>query len=74
MAGEGFFVLFVLLMFVLFAVVLPLWTYSDAQANSSQSPLVWALVVFFGGILGILLYLVIGRDGGGRGRSPTRNY
>lgn len=74
MAGEGFVILIGVASFLVFAVVLPLWTYSDAQRNSEQSALLWALVVFFGGILGILLYLVIGREsrGGGRRGGPSR--
>jgi hypothetical protein len=28
--------------------------------------LLFGLVVFFGGILGLILYFIIGRDGGGR--------
>ena len=53
--------LFVFVLFVVFAVVIPLWTYGDAQRNSPHSPFLWALV-FFGGIIGILLYFIIGRD------------
>jgi drug/metabolite transporter (DMT)-like permease len=56
------------LLFVVLGVAITLWTYSDAQENSPHSAVLWALVVFFGGLLGILLYFVIGRDeGAGRG-------
>lgn len=58
MAAEGV----LLLILLVLAIVLPLWVYSDAQTNSSQSPVLWALVAFFGGILGFLLYLILGRD------------
>lgn len=68
MAGEGFVLLVGLVLFVLFTIVLPLWTYSDAQRNSPHSPFLWALVVFLGGLLGIVLYLVVGRTGGSGGR------
>ncbi|WP_227374780.1 PLDc N-terminal domain-containing protein [Haladaptatus halobius] len=44
--------------------------YNDAQENSPHSPVLWALVVFFGGLLGLLLYFIIGRTG--RGRRPSR--
>jgi RsiW-degrading membrane proteinase PrsW (M82 family) len=50
------------LVFLVFAIVLPVWVYSDAQQNSPQSEVLWALVAFFGGILGLLLYFLIGRD------------
>ncbi len=73
MAGFGFlFILFALFWLVL-AIALPIWTYGDAQRNSPHSPLLWALVVFFGGLLGFLLYLIIGRTGR-RGRpQPSRS-
>jgi hypothetical protein len=68
MAAEGaLFVVFALFLLVL-SIALPIWTYSDAQRNSPHSAVLWALVVFFGGPLGILLYFIIGRQaGGGRG-------
>lgn len=47
---------------VLLVLALSLWTYRDAQKNSSQSPVLWALVVFLAPLLGILLYLLLGRD------------
>lgn len=71
--ADGLVLLFGLVMFVVFAVVLPVWTYSDAQRNSPHSPLLWALVVFFGGLLRLLLYFIIGRGGGG-GRRGSATY
>lgn len=53
-------VLFVLAALV--AIAIPLWVYSDAKQHSDQSPLLWALVAFFGGILGLLLYFLLGRN------------
>jgi hypothetical protein len=49
-------------LFVVFAIAIPLWVYSDAQRNSPHSAVLWALVAFFGGLLGVLLYFLIGRD------------
>lgn len=75
MTGHGLVVLIGLASFVLFAIVLPIWTYNDAQQNSDQSAVLWALVVFFGGIIGILLYLILGRNGPGqRGRREPSRY
>ncbi|WP_226481867.1 hypothetical protein [Natrinema amylolyticum] len=48
-----------------------LWVFIDASENSSQSAVLWGLVAFLGGILGILLYVLLGRDGGSE-RSRTR--
>lgn len=59
--AAGIFLLFALLV-VAVTVGLILWTYQDAQTNSSQPAFLWALVVFFAPILGLLLYLLLGRD------------
>ena len=67
--AEGLFALVALIAIVL-AIVLPFWVYSDAKKNSPHSPFLWALVVFFGGLLGLLLYFLLGRTG--RRRRPTR--
>ncbi|MFC7116108.1 PLDc N-terminal domain-containing protein [Natronoarchaeum sp. GCM10025703] len=59
-AVGGFFLLFGLLLFAVY-VGLIVWTYSDAQRNSPQSAVLWALVVFFAPFLGVLLYVLLGR-------------
>jgi len=61
MAGAGVGGL-VFLLFLVMAIVLPIWVYSDAQSNSPHSAVLWALVAFFGGIVGLLLYVILGRD------------
>gem|GEM_PF-336185 len=38
------------------------WTYRDAARRSSHPAFLWALVVFFAPLLGIILYLVFGRN------------
>jgi hypothetical protein len=66
MSGEALgaiVLLFALVMFVLFAIVLPYWTYRDAQKRGIDSPALWGLLVFFGGLIGLVLYLILGRDG-----------
>jgi len=52
------------LIFFLLAVnvALVIWTYKDAQKNSNQSEVLWALVVFFAPLLGIVLYFLLGRE------------
>jgi uncharacterized membrane protein YdcZ (DUF606 family) len=67
MASEGG----IFLLFFLFGIVITLFVYVDAQDNSPQSAVLWALVAFFGGILGLLLYLLLGRKGHS-GRSQGR--
>jgi hypothetical protein len=38
------------------------FVYGDARENSSQNAAMWAMVAFFGGIAGVLVYLLLGRD------------
>lgn len=38
------------------------WVLTDATVNSEQSAILWGLVAFFGAILGILLYVLLGRN------------
>ncbi|MFQ3476502.1 hypothetical protein HKK80_09620 [Halonotius sp. F2-221B] len=52
---------FSLLTFVV-QIALVIWTYSDAADNSSHSAILWALVVLFAPLLGVVLYLLLGRD------------
>ncbi|ELY80118.1 PLDc N-terminal domain-containing protein [Natrinema gari] len=65
-AGGGI-LLVVLLLFVIQIGAL-VWVYFDAQTNSPHSAVLWTLVVFFGGLLGLLLYVLLGREKQ-RGRS-----
>lgn len=70
MAGHGFALLLFLVALVV-AIAIPLWVYSDARRNSPHSPVLWALVAFFGGIVGLLLYFILGRDRGSGRRYPN---
>lgn len=38
------------------------WTYSDAQRNSTHPAFLWAIVVFFAPLVGLVLYLILGRN------------
>lgn len=42
--------------------VLAVWTYFDANKNSSHPSFLWAIVVFLAPILGIILYFLLGRN------------
>lgn len=42
-------------------VVILLWVYQDANKRGANGML-WALIVFFGSLLGLLLYFAIGRN------------
>ena len=43
------------------AVSIALWVYEDAKVKSDQSPVLWLLVVLFASLIGIILYLAVGR-------------
>jgi uncharacterized membrane protein YhaH (DUF805 family) len=43
-------------------IALVIWTYNDATDNSSHSAVLWALVVLFAPLIGVVLYLLLGRD------------
>ena len=60
-AVGGLFFLLGLAFFVAH-IALIVWTYSDAQQRSEHPPVLWALVVFFAPLLGVVLYFIIGRD------------
>lgn len=47
--------------------------YIDARVNSSRSAFLWALTILFGGPLGIVLYLLLGRDDLGQGPDAIRS-
>ncbi|QWC20593.1 PLDc N-terminal domain-containing protein [Halorubrum sp. 2020YC2] len=61
-AAAGGIALLITLVFFVVHLAMIVWTYSDAQSRSDHPPILWALIVFFAPILGVLLYLIIGRD------------
>lgn len=60
--GAGAIALLGSLVFLLVHLAMILWTYSDAKQRSEHPPVLWALVVFFAPLLGIVLYLILGRN------------
>lgn len=38
------------------------WVFVDASENSSRSAVLWGLVALIGGLLGVLIYVLVGRD------------
>lgn len=59
--GLGDFGLSVPFLWVIFLLA-AVWTYFDAQKNSSHPSILWALAVFIAPLLGIILYFVFGRN------------
>lgn len=60
-AAGGVVALIGIVMF-LGVIAMVLWTYSDAQQNSPHPAFLWAIVVFLAPLLGIVLYLILGRE------------
>lgn len=73
---EGMLALFALfsLFWFLGWVVGLFWVVTDATENSSQSAALWGLVVFFGGMLGVVLYALLGRDQKGQSVRDDGSY
>lgn len=69
-AASGIGLLFFFL-FLLVYLALIVWTYSDAQQNSTHPAFLWALVVFFAPLLGLVLYVLLGRDARGTTRRSS---
>jgi hypothetical protein len=55
----------------LVTVAMVVWTYSDAQTNSSHPAFLWAVVVFLAPLLGLVLYVLLGRDRNGTDAVPA---
>lgn len=62
-SAAPLFVVFLLMTVV--ALGLVVWTWLDAEKNSDHPAFLWAVVVFLAPILGIVLYLLLGRNATG---------
>ncbi|WP_049915375.1 PLDc N-terminal domain-containing protein [Haloferax mucosum] len=58
-SGGGGALFFIILILLLGMVI---WTYSDARRNSTHPAFLWAVVVFLAPLLGIVLYILLGRN------------
>ena len=68
--GGG--LLLVWLIFVALFLALTYWVYQDARRNSEHPAFLWAIVVFLAPILGLVLYVLLGRNGGSGGHSSNQ--
>ncbi|AZQ14645.1 PLDc N-terminal domain-containing protein [Halorubrum sp. PV6] len=59
-AGALFLVIGLLILIVQLGIIV--WIYSDAQHRSDQPAFLWALVAFFAPLLGLVLYVLLGRN------------
>jgi uncharacterized membrane protein YhaH (DUF805 family) len=60
-AAGGVALVIGLLMLVV-QIALIVWVYKDAQRRSDHPAFLWAVVVFFAPLLGVVLYLLLGRN------------
>ncbi|MFW5911303.1 MAG: PLDc N-terminal domain-containing protein [Halolamina sp.] len=60
-AAGGVAALFGLLVIAV-TIAMVVWTYTDAQKHSSHPAFLWAVVVFLAPLLGLVLYVILGRD------------
>lgn len=51
------------MLLVILAVVIGLtyWVYNDAKKSNVENPTLWAVLTFFLGIWGIIIYLLVGK-------------
>ena len=68
--GAG--LLLVWLIFMALFLALTYWVYKDAQRNSEHPAFLWAVVVFLAPLLGLILYVLLGRNGGRGSHSSSQ--
>ena len=69
--NGGAVLLLVWLIFAALFLALTYWVYKDAQKNSEHPAFLWAIVVFLAPLFRLILYVLLGRNGGGRGGLPS---
>lgn len=52
------------LLTLLIHLAIVVWTYRDAEQRSEHPAILWAVVVFLAPLLGLVLYWLLGRNGG----------
>ena len=48
------------------------WVYKDAQKRKAENPMLWGVLVFFAGIVGIILWMVLRPPIGGKKNESSR--
>ena len=72
--GSGaLLVLYCLCILVIFAVQLGVvyWVYQDARKRGNPNAVLWAVLTFFSTLIGLILYLILGRNQEAPGGPPT---
>ncbi|GEM_PF-1233340 len=52
-------IVFCLLLPLIIDILLAVWAYKDAQKRNMDNPIIWFLIVFFLGLIGLIIYLVV---------------
>jgi apolipoprotein N-acyltransferase len=60
----GAFVCFCYLIGFVIEVALTWWVYNDAKKRGNPNAILWAVVTFFLGLIGLLIYILVGRNQG----------
>lgn len=64
--NEGLWAFWVVIAFFIayyvILIVISIWTYKDAKKRGAETPVLWLIVVLFGGILGLIVWLIIRKD------------
>lgn len=47
---------------MLIPIALAIFVYKDAEKSGVESPILWALITFFFGLIGLLLYFLVGKN------------
>ena len=67
-----FFIGYCLCLLIIFAVhfFIVYWVYNDARKRGNPNAVLWSVLTFFSNPLGLILYLILGRDQGTAGGAP----
>jgi putative component of membrane protein insertase Oxa1/YidC/SpoIIIJ protein YidD len=61
-ASFGFVIFFIVALFVL-SVILLIWVAKDAKNRGVDNPILWMILVFFTGVIGLVIYLAVRPSG-----------
>jgi H+/Cl- antiporter ClcA len=63
-----------MLLFFLIWIGVSIWVYKDAKKRGEDSPIIWLLVTLFGGLVGLIVWLVVRPPIGGSQISSYHSY
>jgi putative component of membrane protein insertase Oxa1/YidC/SpoIIIJ protein YidD len=61
-ASFGFVIFFIVALFIL-SVILLVWVAKDAKNRGVDNPILWMILVFFTGVIGLIIYLAVRPSG-----------